>query len=103
MREAELGLLGLGARARALVVGTAGVRAALQRDEVALVVVADDAGARTAEKVVRLARARGVRVVTGPAATVLGRRVGRGAVQTVGVRDVHLAAGIGGGGTTEHH
>ncbi|MGD2135565.1 MAG: ribosomal L7Ae/L30e/S12e/Gadd45 family protein [Gemmatimonadales bacterium] len=92
----DLGLLGLGARAGTLVVGTGGVRAALQRDELALVIVASDASARTGEKVLRLAGARGVRTMTGPASTSLGARLGRGAVQAVGVRDARLAAGIGG-------
>jgi ribosomal protein L7Ae-like RNA K-turn-binding protein len=96
--EAELGLLGLGARRRALVIGTAGVRVALQRGELALVVVAADVSARTVEKVLRLARGRRVRTVAGPSAGELGRRLGRpGSVQAVGVRDPHLAAGIGGG------
>ncbi len=97
MIEAQLGLLGLGVRARKVVIGTSGVRAALQRGELALVVVASDYGARTKEKVLRLARASGVRALVGPPAAELGRRLGRGAVQAVGVRDQHLAAGIIGG------
>ncbi len=96
MTERELGLLGLGSRSGALVVGTAGVRAALKRDELALVVVASDHSARTGDKVLRLARAKGVGTVIGPAAAQLGRRLGRPAVQTVGVRDEQLAAGFGG-------
>lgn len=97
LHEGDLGLLGLGARAGTLVVGTGGVRAALQRGELALVIVASDTSPRTEEKVLRLARARGVRTVTGPVATSLGARLGRGAVQAVGVRDARLAAGISGG------
>lgn len=95
MSESALGLLGLGARGGALVVGTSGVRGALQRDELALVIVASDASARTSEKVVRLAVARGVAVVTGPDAAALGRRLGRSdTLQSVGVRDRRLAKGI---------
>lgn len=97
MTQAQLGLLGLGARAGGLVVGTNGVRAALQRDRVALVVVASDHGRRTSEKVVRLAGAMGIPTVTGPRAAELGRRLGYHTVQAVGVQDQRLAAGIGGG------
>jgi ribosomal protein L7Ae-like RNA K-turn-binding protein len=100
MTDEQLGLLGLGARAGTLVVGTSGVRAALQRDELRLVVVAGDHGARTADKVMRLAAAREVATVVGPPASELGRRVGRGSVQSVGVRDQRLAAGILGGATS---
>lgn len=93
----RLGLLGLGARGGHVVAGTSGVRAALQRDELVLVVVASDASARTHDKVSRLARAREIPVLTGPDATELARRVGRaGSLQAVGVRDRHLAAGIQG-------
>ncbi len=95
MSDRDLGLLGLGARAGTVVIGTAGVRAALQRDQLALVVVAGDHGPRTADKVLRLARARRVRAVIGPEAARLGRRVGRGAVQAIGVRDPQLASAIG--------
>ena len=89
-----LGLLSLGRRAGSVVVGTGGVRAALQRGELALVVVARDKSSRTEEKVLRLASARGVTSVVGPSADDLGRSVGRGPVQAVGVRDAELAAGI---------
>ncbi len=97
MSDAQLGLLGLGARAGTLAIGSSGVRAALQRGEVALVVVAANRSARTEQKVVRLARGTGVTVMEGPTDLALGRRLGRGAVQAVGVRDARLAAGIAGG------
>jgi ribosomal protein L7Ae-like RNA K-turn-binding protein len=77
-----------------VVVGTGGVRAGLQRGKVVLVVVAGDRSPRTEEKVGRLARARGIPVLVGPPAAALGRRIGRTAVQAVGVRDVQLAVGI---------
>lgn len=92
--EGRLGLLGLGVRAGSVVIGTNGVRAGLQRGEVALVIVAADFSPRTEEKVVVLARARRVQVLQGPAARELGRRLGRSPVQAVGVRDAKLAAGI---------
>jgi ribosomal protein L7Ae-like RNA K-turn-binding protein len=87
-------LLGLGMRAGRVVVGTAGVRAGLQRGEVTLVVVAANRSARTADKVERLARARGVPVLVGPLDEPLGKRLGRSAVQAVGVVDARLAAGM---------
>ncbi len=93
-------LLGLGVRAgrRRVVIGVAGVRAALQRHAVRCVVVAADASPRTAEKVERLARAQGVPVLRGPAAAPLGAGLGRPPVQAVGVTDVQLARGLVGVG-----
>jgi ribosomal protein L7Ae-like RNA K-turn-binding protein len=81
-------------RAGTVVVGTSGVRVALRQGRVILVVLAGDHARRTEEKVGRLARARGVPVLMGPPARELGRRIGRTAVQAVGVQDRHLAAGI---------
>lgn len=92
--ERLLGLLGLGMRARQLVVGVDAVRRALQADEVRCVVVAADASPRAADKVVRLARGRGVPLVPGPGAEELGARLGRPAVMAVGVRDRALADGV---------
>ena len=91
---AWLGLLGLGRRAGTVVVGTAGVRAGLQRGEIALVVGAANCSPRTSEKVGRLAQAKAIPVLSGPDADTLGQVVGGGAVQTVGVRDPHLAKGL---------
>ena len=89
-----LGLLGLGMRAGSIVVGTSRVRAALRRDQLKLVIVAGDRSSRTEEKVLRLVEARGVPWVEGPSADDLGNAVGRPPVQTIGVRDAQLAAGI---------
>ena len=94
MLDGQLRLLGLGQRAGTVTVGTTGVRAALQRGDLALVVIAGDASDRTKDKVVRLAQAKGIRCLSGPAAVELGRVLGRGEVQAVGVRDAQLAAGI---------
>ncbi len=94
MSQGLLGLLGLGQRAGALVLGVDGVRAALQRGRCACVVVARDASPRALEKVVRLAAARGVPQVAGPDAAALGARLGRPAVMVVGVQDRALADGI---------
>ena len=89
-----LGLLGLGLKAGAVVVGTNGVRAALQRGDLSLVVVARDVSPRTEEKVARLARGTGIPVLVGPSARELGQRLGRDEIQAVGVRDRQLAKGL---------
>ncbi len=91
---AALGLLGLGLKAGSVVVGTAGVRAGLQRGDIVMVVLASDASDRTADKVARLARGTGIPVLVGPTARELGERMGRDQVQAVGVRDARLAAGL---------
>ena len=87
-------LLGLGLRAGNVVIGVAGVRAGLQRGKLACVVLAQDAGRRTIEKVERLAHARKIRVVRGPVAAELGTGLGRPPVQAVGVTDPALARGL---------
>ena len=100
MTDAGTRLLGLGLKARQVVVGVAGVRARLQtrspkvQPKLACIVVAADASARTTEKVVRLARARGIPVLRGPLAERLGAGLGRPPVQAVGVRDSGLARGL---------
>ena len=91
---AGLGLLGLGLKAGTVILGTNGVRAALQKGDLALVVLARDLSGRTEEKVARLARGAGVPVLVGPTARELGQRLGREQVQTVGVRDHQLAKGL---------
>jgi ribosomal protein L7Ae-like RNA K-turn-binding protein len=87
-------LLGLGLRAGNVVVGVAGVRAGLQRGKVVCVVVAQDVAPRTIEKVVRLADAKQIPVLRGPAARELGGGLGRPPVQAVGVTDAALARGL---------
>jgi len=87
-------LLGLGVRAGNVVIGVAGVRAGLQRGKLMCVVLAEDAGPRTMEKVVRLAEAKSIPVLRGPAAVELGAGLGRPPVQAVGVADAALARGL---------
>ena len=87
-------LLGLGVRAGNVVIGVAGVRAGLQREKLACVVLAADAGQRTIEKVARLAEARKIPVLRGPVAAELGASLGRPPVQAVGVADQALARGL---------
>ena len=89
-----IGLIGLGMRAGHVVVGVDAVRSALQAGKCACVVVAHDATPRTNEKVVRLAKAKGVPLVDGPGAALLGERLGRPPVMVVGIRDRALAAGV---------
>lgn len=98
MTDALTRLLGLGLRAGRgrVVIGVAGVRAQLQRGRLECVVLAVDASPRTEEKVGRLARARGVPVLRGPAAERLGAGLGRPPVQAVGVSDRALARGLAG-------
>ncbi len=87
-------LLGLGVRAGNVVIGVAGVRAGLQRGKLACVVLAQDAGQRTIEKVVRLAEAKQIPMLRGPHAAELGAGLGRPPVQAVGVTDPALARGL---------
>ena len=94
MTERIVRLLGLGLRAGRVVVGVAGVRAKLRRDGLRCVVLAADASARTRDKVERLALARGVPIVRGPLAGLLGAGLGRPPVQAVGVADAGLARGL---------
>jgi ribosomal protein L7Ae-like RNA K-turn-binding protein len=89
-----LGLLGLGLRGGNLVVGVDGTREAIRSGRCHLVIVASDASPRAAEKVVRLAEARGVRMLSGPPAVEIGAQLGRPPVMVVGVREAALARGL---------
>jgi ribosomal protein L7Ae-like RNA K-turn-binding protein len=88
------GLLGLGLRARTVIVGVEQVRAAVGKGTAALVIVADDASANSRAKVVPLLEARRVRTVGGVTAEWLGDAVGRKATAAVAVADAALARGI---------
>ena len=94
MNERLTRLLGLGLRAGNVVVGVAGVRAGLQRGKMVCVVLAQDAGQRTIDKVGRLAEARNIPVLRGPGAADLGAGLGKPPVQAVGVSDPALARGL---------
>lgn len=89
-----LGLLGLGQRGRRIVVGVDAVRRELQAGKCWCVVVAEDASPRAVEKVVRLATAKGVPLVSGPRAAAIGAQLGKPPVMAVGVRDRALAGGM---------
>ena len=94
MTDRLAGLLGLGVRAGNVVIGVSGVRVKLQQGRLAVVVLAADASQRTRDKVERLARARGIPVLLGPAAERLGAQLGRPPVQAVGTGDRALARGL---------
>jgi ribosomal protein L7Ae-like RNA K-turn-binding protein len=89
-----LGLIGLGYRGRRVVVGVDAVRKELQAGKCWCVVVAEDASPRAVEKVVRLATARNVPLLTGPSAIAIGAQLGKPPVMAVGVRDRALASGM---------
>lgn len=89
-----LGLVGLGARARNVVVGVERVKDAARRGKLKLVFVAPDASHHSRQKVLPLLEARRVRVIEGPGAAQLGRAVGKESAAAVGIADASLAAGI---------
>ena len=89
-----LGLIGLGFRGGRVVVGVDAVRRELQAGRCSCVVVADDASARAVAKVVRLATAKAVPLVSGPSAAAIGAQLGKPPVMAVGVRDRALASGM---------
>ena len=89
-----LGLIGLGHRARNVVVGVDAVRKELQAGKCWCVIVAEDASPRAVDKVVRLAAAKAVPLVAGPSAAAIGAQLGKPPVMAVGVRDRALADGI---------
>lgn len=92
--ERLLRLLGLGNRARTVVIGVDQVRTGLQAGRFRCVVVAADASPRAQDKVVRLAVGKGIPLIPGPAAAVIGERFGSPPVMVVGVVDGALAQGL---------
>ncbi len=92
--EKVLRLIGLGMRARGIVVGVEQVREAAKKNDVKLAFVAPDASHNSRDKVVPLLNARRVRFVEGPTAEELGAAVGRTQTAAVGIVDPQLAKGI---------
>src|SRR4051812_50068747 len=88
-----LGLLGLGYRGRRVVVGVDGVRKELQAGKCWCVIVAEDASPRAVEKVVRLATAKGVPILSGPRAAAIGAQLGKPPVMAGGGRGPAVAGG----------
>lgn len=89
-----LRLIGLGARARNVVVGVEQVREAAKANKLRFAFVAPDASENSRAKVVPLLNARRVRFVEGPTAAQLGAAVGREQTAAVGITDHNLANGI---------
>ena len=89
-----LRLLGLGVRARNVVVGVEQVRTAAKKGNLIFAVIAPDASENSRDKIVPLLRARSVKFVEGPTAAELGAAVGRDQTAAVGVIDPQLARGI---------
>lgn len=90
----DLRLLGLAARAGALVYGTDLVRRAVRAGRVRHAVVASDISDNTSEKLRPLLEKSGVTVIEGPDRGELGALVGRGPLSVVGISDAQLAARI---------
>lgn len=88
------GLLGLGLRARGVVVGVDLTRAAVKKGTAALVLVAPDASRHAQDKLVPLLKARRVWWHDALDAHALGAAVGRETAAAVGVTDAALAKGI---------
>ena len=95
-RRKVLGLIGLGARGRLIVVGTEQVRLSAQKGKVVLALVAGDASRHSLDKVVPVLRARRVEMVEWPSAAELGGAVGRESTAAIGIVDQGLARGIRG-------
>jgi ribosomal protein L7Ae-like RNA K-turn-binding protein len=89
------GLLGLAARARALVWGTERVREAVRGGEVKFAIVATDASENTRDKLVPLLEASGVPWAGRLDRDTLGRAIGKAPVSAIGVTGREFAARIG--------
>lgn len=87
-------LLGLGLRARTVIVGVNQARVAVQKDEVVLAIVSDDASENSRDKILPMLKARGVEVLGGVTAAELGDAVGKDATTVVAVMDAALARGM---------
>jgi ribosomal protein L7Ae-like RNA K-turn-binding protein len=89
-----LGLLGLGVRARNVVVGVEQVRVAARRGKLALAVVAPDASENSRKKLLPMLTAKRIAVREGPTADALGSLVGRETTAAIGIVDASLAKGV---------
>lgn len=89
--DRALGLLGMAARAGAIVTGTDRVRTAVRGGGLKLVLLATDASDNSREKLLPLLVARGVSHVIRYDRNELGAAVGRGPLSAVGLVDHALA------------
>jgi ribosomal protein L7Ae-like RNA K-turn-binding protein len=94
VEQKVLGLVGLGARARNVVVGVDRVKDAVRKNKVVLAIVAPDASRHSREKILPILAARRVRVIEGSTAAALGGAVGKETTAVVGITDAALARGI---------
>lgn len=90
-QRALLSLLGLAARARALVTGTDMVRGAARDGKVAAALLAADASPTQARKLVPLLQARGIPFAVCTSQAELGHALGKGPVSAVGIIDRSFA------------
>ena len=90
-----LDLLGLAARAGALVTGTDTVRQAARDERLHRVFLAEDAAPGQRQKLVPLLQARGVPSYSLFSRVELGSAAGRGPVSAMGIIDVNLARRAG--------
>ncbi|HEY0930779.1 MAG TPA: ribosomal L7Ae/L30e/S12e/Gadd45 family protein [Gemmatimonas sp.] len=95
-RRKVLGLVGLGARGRLVVIGVEQVRIAAQKGTVQMALVATDVSRHSLEKVVPVLKARRIEMVEWPSAAELGGAVGRETTAAIGIVDQALARGIRG-------
>ncbi len=84
-------LLGLAARAGAIVPGTERVREAARGRRLRLVLIAADASANAKEKLLPLLDRRGIEYVVAASRDALGAAVGRSPLSAVGVTDAAFA------------
>ena len=94
MERRIAGLIGLGIRARNVVVGVEQVRVAARKGQLALAVVAADASPHSRAKVLPLLQAKRVKVIEVPSASALGSAAGRESTAALGILDAALARGI---------
>lgn len=89
-----IGLIGLGVRARTVVVGVEQVRLAARKGQLAMAIVAPDASPNSRKKLMPLLAAKKVPVREGPTADALGGVVGRETTAAIGIVDTSLARGV---------
>jgi ribosomal protein L7Ae-like RNA K-turn-binding protein len=90
-----LNLLGLGARARALVSGTEGVRKAVREGRVHRVILAEDAAAGQRAKLIPLLEARRIPSHIAFSRDELGFAIGRAPVSAIGLLNPDMAKRVG--------
>ena len=94
VRRKALGLLGLGVRGRLVVVGVEQARAAVQRGNGVLALVAKDASHNSLNKIVPMLKAKRIAMTEAFGAAELGDAVGRETTAVVVITDRQLAEGV---------